>query len=269
MTVASGRKRSPISNTENSLFFSLVDYRNNYFTSDDPDKIIEFYNGFKNRDQLIQWMRERPKGVANIHEVEGEKDIIVVIPTADFYGKYAKECRDNIFKGLHMVFVESGEAPDPYFNYAHNCNIGIMKAMEHNPKWIVISNDDMYKLDDIHKLVHNLSEHRNADIVYVTKSHHHSHVSNIATPTYFFKLYQKLSKIGRYYVSCSSRFMISYYPVDLNIMRSLFFRNSLNYLEQQSFMIFSINFLKREGAKILFLPPKKHHDIDLWKVHLF
>ena len=35
-------------------------------------------------------MKERPKGIANIHEVEGNKDIIVVIPTADYNGKYAK-----------------------------------------------------------------------------------------------------------------------------------------------------------------------------------
>ena len=125
------------------MFFSLVDYRNNYFTSDDPNKILEFYNGFENRDQLIQWMRERPKGVANIHEVEGDKDIIVVIPTADFNGKYAKECGDNIFKGLHIVFVESGEKGDFYFNYAHNCNVGIRKAMEYNPEWVVVSNDDI------------------------------------------------------------------------------------------------------------------------------
>ena len=94
--------------TNAKLFFSLVDYRNNYFTSDNPNKIIEFYNGFDNRDQLIQWMKERPKGVANIHEVDGDKDIIVVIPTADFNGKYAKECRENIFGNIHKVFVESG-----------------------------------------------------------------------------------------------------------------------------------------------------------------
>ena len=88
----------PITQYFGDLSFSLVDYKNNYFTSNDPNKIIEFYNGFENRDQLIQWMRERPKGVANIHEFEGDKDIIVVIPTADFNGKYAKECRENIFK---------------------------------------------------------------------------------------------------------------------------------------------------------------------------
>ncbi|MEM3860085.1 MAG: hypothetical protein QW478_11905 [Candidatus Micrarchaeaceae archaeon] len=83
-------------------------------------------------------MKERPKGRAEIIEVEGDKEIIVVIPTADFNGKYAKECRENIFKGLHIIFVESGFPKDPYFNYAHNCNVGIKKAMEYNPKWIVV-----------------------------------------------------------------------------------------------------------------------------------
>ena len=140
------------------LFFSLVDYRNNYFTSDDPKKIVEFYNGFENRDQLIQWMKERPKGVANVHEVEGDKDIIVVIPTADFNGKYATECRENIFKGIHIIFVESGEVPDPYFNYAHNCNLGIKKAMEYNPGWIVCSGDDVYKVDDSRILISQLMD---------------------------------------------------------------------------------------------------------------
>ena len=95
-------------------FFSLVDYRNNYFTSDNPDKILEFYNGFETREQLIRWMKERPKGVSNIHVVEGDKDITVVIPTVDFNGKYAKECRESIFKGLCIIFVESGI--DFYFN---------------------------------------------------------------------------------------------------------------------------------------------------------
>ena len=143
--IQNNRLRCKFEKNNTVLFFSLVDYRNNLFTSNDPEKIIEFYNGFHNRDQLIQWMKERPKGASYIHEVEGNKDIIVVIPTADFNGKYARTCREEIFKGLHMVFVESGENPDPYFNYAHNCNVGIKRAMEYNPKWVVVSNDDMRK----------------------------------------------------------------------------------------------------------------------------
>ena len=160
----------------------MVDYRNNYFTSDDPKKVMEFYNGFDNRDQLIQWMRERPKGVATIHEVEGNKDIIVVIPTADFDGSYSRECRNNIFKGLHMVFVESGEIPDPYFSAAHNVNVGIKRAMEYNPKWIVISGDDMYKIDDVDVLTNELKNINNeeVDIVYTPPSVLHCSPERVA-----------------------------------------------------------------------------------------
>ena len=128
---------------DKDLSFSLVDYRNNYFIVDDPNKIIEFYNEFDNREQLINWMRERPKGSSNIHEIEGESDIVVAITTADFDGKYAIDCRESIFKGLHIIFVESGGREDFYFNYVHNCNVGIRKAMEYNPKWVVVSNDDV------------------------------------------------------------------------------------------------------------------------------
>ncbi|MEM3846152.1 MAG: hypothetical protein QXU98_10685 [Candidatus Parvarchaeota archaeon] len=139
------------------LFFSLVDYHNTFFMSNDPEKIIEFYNHFKTIDELIKWMKERPKGVSYIYEVEGNKDIIVVIPTADFDGKYAKTCRDEIFKGLHIIFVVSGKG-NYYFNFAHNCNVGIKKALEYSPKWIIVSNDDMYEIDNISILIKELGK---------------------------------------------------------------------------------------------------------------
>ncbi len=188
MKVANSRKKCPVTYSKVPLFFSLVDYRNNYFTSNDPKKIMEFYKSFENREQLIRWMRERPKGVANIHEVKGDNEIIVVIPTADFNGKYARECRENIFKGLHMIFVESGEIPDPYFNYAHNCNVGIKKAIEYNPKWIVVSNDDMYKVDDIKKLRSELSNvPTDVDVVYaVSPEQRFSVECYVGIPTIFY-----------------------------------------------------------------------------------
>ena len=179
------------------IFFSLVDYRNNYFTCNDPEKIIEFYNGFENRDQLIQWMRERPKGVHTIHEVEGDKDIIVVIPTADFNGKFAKECRENIFNGLHIVFVESGVG-NYYFNYAHNCNVGIKKAMEYDPKWVVVSNDDMVKISsvsDLRKILEKLN-HNEQMVIYARESSYHSRLQIVGKLSF-------LSYI--YYITKSSR----------------------------------------------------------------
>jgi len=148
------------------IFFSVMDYRNNYFLSSDPKDIIHFYEGFENKEELIDWMKERPKGSYEIMEVEGKKDIIVVIPTADFEGEYAKRCREEIFKGLHIIFVVSGKGNN-YFNYAHNCNVGINKAMDYNPNWIILSNDDMYKIDDINFLKNELEnlDKRNIDIV--------------------------------------------------------------------------------------------------------
>ncbi len=266
MMVATSRKKCPVTYSEVPPFFSLVDYRNNYFTSDDPNKIIEFYNGFENRDQLIQWMRERPKGVTSIHEVEGDKEIIVVIPTADFNGKYAKECRDNIFKGLHMIFVESGEVPDPYFNYAHNCNVGIKKAMEYQPKWVLVSNDDMYKIDNVEVLRAELSQLGDADIVYTAESTYHSSPMQIIVPNHLFFLYLRLTSYGNEYVSICRRFNIRYFPIGVNLIKSLVFKSHLKYVELQSFMIISTNYIERERYTIfdeVFINQAEDTDLSL------
>ncbi|WP_188681481.1 glycosyltransferase family 2 protein [Thermogymnomonas acidicola] len=196
MLVAGSRKRSPIRYTETPIFFSLVDYRNSYFMSNEPEKILEFYDGFDNRDELIRWMKERPKGVANLYEVEGRKNIIVVIPTADFNGRYARNCREEIFKGLHMIFVESGEFPDPYFNFAHNCNVGIIRAMEYDPEWIVVSNDDMYKISPIEELEEELHRIENTEVYLVMTKYPgelHSLTEYVGTSTFIRKAIMSLS----------------------------------------------------------------------------
>ncbi|MCL4348132.1 MAG: hypothetical protein M1159_03425 [Candidatus Thermoplasmatota archaeon] len=228
------------------VFFSLVDYRNKYFTSNDPNKIIEFYNGFDNREQLIQWMRERPKGVANMHEVEGDKDIIVVIPTADFNGKYARECRENIFKGLHMVFVESGEVPDPYFNYAHNCNVGIKKAMEYNPKWVVVSNDDMVKIDDVDTLKRELTKinYNEVSAVFTTPSIYHSVPVKLAEPRLIFNLYMRINKQNRTRAKLWKKFNVRLFLPPVGLIWSVLYRRGIPCFSISAFGIFSSIFLK-------------------------
>jgi hypothetical protein len=254
--------RCSFSNTNNEpLFFSLVDYRNNLFTSNDPKKIMEFYDGFDNRDQLIQWMKERPKGVSYIHEVEGDKDIIVVIPTADFNGKYARECRDNIFKGLHMVFMESGGKGDFYFNLAHNCNVGIKKAMDYNPKWVVFSGDDMYKIDDVEKLQERLNKLNNlsVDAVFTIPGRYHSTPSILGIPkNIFFQTMKNFSGFSKYanitYTTLKNlrRFNDVIYIPRINFKinminkfsNSIFLRTVKHFVNTLSFGIFSSEFIK-------------------------
>lgn len=253
MVITSNRKKCPITFSESPQFFSLVDYRNNYFISDDPNKIIEFYNGFENRDQLIQWMRDRPKGVADIHEVNGDKDIIVVIPTADFNGKYARECRNNIFKGLHIIYVESGEIPDPYFNGAHNVNVGIKKAMEYNPKWVVFSNDDVYKIDSVEKLKGQLAEINNERYNYVALplSTYHSQLTAIGRRIEFANLLYLTLKYGRLGFTrfkIEKKFCVKYsrFPTTgvSKLFGKLFFRTKKIIIENGDVAIFSSEYVK-------------------------
>ena len=159
--------------------FSLSDYRNNSYLSESIEEILHFYSGFENAKQLIQWMKERPIGIARVHEINGDKDIIVVIPTANFNGDHAIECRNAIFKGLHIIFVESGEIPDPYFNYSRSCNIGIKKALEYDPKWVVVSNDDMKKIDEVDLLRKEVSslDHSQIPVIFTKPSLYHSYES--------------------------------------------------------------------------------------------
>ena len=265
------RKHSVFITNKNVLTFSLVDYRNNYFTSDDTNKIIEFYNGFDNRDQLIQWMKERPKGIATIKEVEGEKDVIVVIPTADFNGKYAKECRENIFRGLHIVFVESGGKVDFYFNFSHNCNVGIRKAMEYNPKWIVLSNDDMYKVDDITILKTYLMElsSKEASVVFTcTEGLYHSRLVALSFRTYRRRLILILKgRLERRRLYFEKKFNIKYTIGSTFGFYKLIYKPRFQVKYTGNFAIFS-NGLVRKYISVMFdeVYINGSEDIDLsWK----
>ncbi|MEM0135021.1 MAG: hypothetical protein QXU18_07335 [Thermoplasmatales archaeon] len=273
------RLHCPFVKSHFDIFFSLVDYRNNYFTSNDTEKIIEFYNGFENRDQLIQWMKERPKGSYTIHEVEGDKDIIVVIPTADYNGKYAKECRENIFKGLHIIFVESGGKDDFYFNYAHNCNVGIKKAMEYNPKWVVVSNDDMIKIDETSILIRSLKEMDDESVnVVLTKNNIQNSIPTVVCHLNFFgqvavkifsitnvsKVYYKINsfvKSNKINARFGNKLIIS--GAEGNRFFRKFFKTDYTYVNFESFGIFSSKFIKDNETLFDETYINAHEDQDL------
>lgn len=268
---------NPLNKSDVNLFFSLVDYRNNYFTSDDPNKIIEFYNGFENRDQLIQWMRERPKGVPYIREVEGDKEFIVVIPTADFYGKYAKECRENIFKGLHMIFVESGDRGDFYFNFAHYVNAGIRKAMEYNPKWVVFSGDDMYKIDDISVLKNELKklDPKRFSMLFTHESAYHSIPARFSKPRpmrfFILMYYTKLKlkhriKIALDQKNIERKFGCSYFVIPQRGLIKFTFKRGFEFISFTDFSIFSASFIRYFSGNIfdeVFVNAHEDHDIAI------
>jgi len=258
--------RCPIDKSNTQVFFSLADYRNNLFTSNDPKKILEFYNGFHSREELIEWMKERPKGVPWIREVSGQKDIIVVIPTADFNGKYAKECRENIFKGLHIIFIESGGRNDFYFNFAQYLNNGIKKALDYNPKWIIFSGDDMYSIDPVEILINELQnvDPTKVDVVFPVQGDFHTLPMYIGKKNFVYELYRFFSdyQIGHLY----RKFNIKYFYAFHNYKSKAVFKKirGTDFICTVAFGILSANYVKKDNGIIFdetFI--NEHEDLDL------
>jgi hypothetical protein len=233
------------------IFFTLMDYLNNLFMSNDPKDILRFYDYFDNRDQLIKWMIERPKGNYRIVEFnKDENDIIVVIPTMNVNRKFAKTCMDDIFKGLHIIFVES-DVGNYYFNYAHNSNAGIKKAMEYNPKWIILSNDDMYKIDNVDVLEKELGklDNKKVDIVFLKNGDYYSDPLYLGKKTWKYKLYKYI--VDRDFLKLFKKFKMDYFYVLYNfkwrLLTSLVFKKVPNsdFINIAAFGIFSSNYLKK------------------------
>ncbi|NON61661.1 hypothetical protein [Acidianus sp. RZ1] len=133
------------------------------FLSSDPSTVYKFFDSFQSAEELIKWMRSRPKADVNIKVERGKyEDIVVVIPTADINGHYAKEIR-KIYEGLTLVFVESR---GKYFNFAHSVNEGVKEAMSLSPSWVIISNDDMIGVDSSEKLVSELKRVQEYDVIF-------------------------------------------------------------------------------------------------------
>jgi len=259
------------------IFFTLMDYLNNLFTSKNPNDILRFYDYFENRDQLIKWMRERPKGNYRIVEFnKDENDIIVVIPTMDVNGKFAKTCREEIFKGLHIIFVESGVG-NYYFNIAHNINAGIKKALEYNPKWIILSADDMYKIDDVEVLKKELSKIDNYFVnqVFIKTSIYHSIPAKFGKPRLIRPIISAIynRKKCKNIFDClritlienkiEKKFKVKYYFAPLN---SIAIKNGYTLISFTDFGIFSAEYIKKNQGVLFddtFINSQEDHDAIL------
>lgn len=169
------------------------------FHSNDYREVLEFYEQFKNREELIAWMKERPNADIKIRESEkGDSEIVVVIPSIN--EEYQKRSL-SVFNGLKIVFVISG---GKYFNYARSVNTGVKYALEKfSPSWIVVSNDDVYKVDDSKVLVDELStlDSKSVDLVYADKGKYHSYKMYLfRIADYFPEMMVKFGKITKNHV---------------------------------------------------------------------
>jgi hypothetical protein len=134
-------------------------------------------------ESLIRWMRNRPTAQIKIREVEGDSEVVVVIPTADSEGSFAKRAA-SLYKGLHVVLVESR---GQFFNYARSVNAGLRRAVELSPRWVVVSNDDLLRADPTQVLLQELSTSTRSLIMASPSSYHTYRVSLVEPSMTFLK----------------------------------------------------------------------------------
>ena len=227
-----------------------LDELNRLFTSKNVDDVIKFYDHFDTAEQLIQWMKNRPSAPMKIYEVGGYKDIVVVIPTANHDGEYAKNCADNIFKGQQIVFVESN---GPFFNYARSCNFGLKYALKYKPRWVVLSNDDIIKLDEMTKFKNKLAFIK-ADLVFPSCTNSgHFFASYLVKPRFTLSLLYKL-KGGIYKLlnKLYQKYQVKYFGLAYyrKFINKFLYKKISKLPGNSAFIIFSNGFLNSTDAAL-------------------
>jgi len=152
------------------------------FTSSSLQDIVSIYAEATQED-IVRWMKNRKTAEIKIHEIEGDSEVVVVIPTANVKSELAKRVA-KLYEGLHIIFVESN---GQYFNYARSVNYGVKHSLSLSPKWVVISNDDVTFIEDVKKLKDELSTvSSNTELVMASRSTYHTYPVVLVKPNEYF-----------------------------------------------------------------------------------
>ena len=228
------------------------------YTSNNFQDIIRFYNNFDNKNRLIEWMKNRPKIMPNLVDY-GSNTVhsnyaIVVIPTIDSNGKWAKTDR-KIFENLRIIFAENkNRKPSKYFNYAFAVNAGVKAALDYNPQWIIISNDDIFKIDNLTKLIRDLKHSEKYDTLFFPKSNTYSNDVVAAKPEVI-NLIRPFSSWRRDYAHIVKKFDLKFEILNFNehgfIYKNILYKPIIKINHHQgNFIVINSDFINSMGNKI-------------------
>ncbi len=239
------------------------------YNSNDLCDLYAFYNNFKTVDELINFIKAYPlDNNIKIKETGPDSDIAVVVPTSNSKREITLDCI-KLYKDFKVILVESGP---PYFRFAHSVNEGIKVALKNRPKWVVISNDDIYEIDKIASLRSALLslDPKKICVVYTNPESIQSHNITIARERKPLRIIRKI-RGGYYhaYQDISDKFSARLdiiHNLDLKSrLKAIFlYKNLLSFRGIGSFMILSGEYLKRQKGELLdinFL--NGYEDVDL------
>ena len=241
----------PVVPAQNSM--NEVDRLNSLFISHRASDVIQFLDQFETRGSLIDWLKFRPATEPTIHEVDGETDVTVVIPTSNFEGPLAVNSREHVFKGLHIVFVESRKPVDAYFNIGHNVNAGVTRARRYSPRWIVYAGDDMIGVDAPAVLSQALAkcDPSEFDSVFVLpEGRYHSLMANLGRQNVLRSVAFSLTPARRAILRLEQKFGVTLFDSRASGAKRIFFSKGYQHWSIASMGIVSSSFLSRTGGRM-------------------
>ncbi len=225
-------------------------YLNDAFVSSDPLLVAGFYDRFRTLAELVDWMQRRPSSEPRIREIPGSAEVVFVVPTADVDGPMARHCRDEAFRGSRILFLESPSRPDPFYNIGYYLNRGIARALELNPHWIVLSGDDVRRLDPPEVLTGGLARldpSRCNSVFTIPAGHYHSVASQLSRQRWTRRFLLSWSTAKRAVVSSEERFGADLHAPRSGGYQSLLFQPGYRHWSMASFGIFSAPYLRSLG----------------------
>ena len=216
------------------------------FMSDDLKDIVDFYNLFSDRKELIKWIQSVPKSSPRVNIFGSqESEIAVVIPTPTIDHPLALNCQNVTFKGLKVVFSVDSSI---FFNLSRSYNIGSRSLLnDQNIRWVIFSNVDMIKIDPPDKLAEELNK-INEDVRFCFAKEGGSHSYSIRIGEYtrpreiIFSLLGKTRKLRK---MLENKFSIHMNSEDnRHFLTRRFVSNNNNLINFGDFFILSIDLLR-------------------------
>lgn len=217
------------------------------FMSDDVNEIVNFYDSFSCREELIEWNKNVPKSSPRVNIFGNqESEVAVVIPTPATDHPLALNCRIDVFKELKLIFSVDNSI---LFNLSRSYNIG-GKSLSHdqNIKWVIFSNVDMIRIDLSNKISKELSKlNDSVKFCYASENGSHSYRMRIGEYTYLRKVAFNLpGKTRRLRSALENKFSIHLNAEDdKHLLTRRFVTNDKSLINFGDFFIFSVDLLKQ------------------------
>ena len=135
--------------------------------------------------------------------------------------------------------------------------MGLRYALRYDPKWVILANDDIYKIDEFEKLKRQLNKiSHKYDIIFTKKPNiHHSMPMYIGNATFLTRLYHRLKgNFTKKQQDIFDRFSVDRFAIsdDMNVFKSFlykfFYKRELKFYNSGDFVVLNPQFIRKKKS---------------------